>query len=79
MSCKKRVSFLVSSVFVLVGCEAEPGPGVPRAPLPSEIKQVDGQEPANEVKTRSMQDFKAQLKAKKAEEDAAKRPPVASP
>jgi hypothetical protein len=33
---------MLSSVFLLAGCEAQPGPGVPRAPLPSEVKPYEG-------------------------------------
>jgi hypothetical protein len=40
MSLVRRVLVLSSALLILSGCEAEPDPGAPRAPLPSEIEHI---------------------------------------
>jgi hypothetical protein len=69
MKTRARCAALLLFAFILVGCDAEPPEGAPRAPLPSEIKPYVG--PAVDTKPRSVGEIWKEFEAKKAKEKAA--------
>ncbi|MGP0069445.1 MAG: hypothetical protein ACLQGP_38345 [Isosphaeraceae bacterium] len=71
MLLTRRALLLSTALVVLPACDAEPGPGAPRAPLPSEIKGPP--QPAGPMPTpRSLPEIRKELAAKKAKEEADK-------
>jgi hypothetical protein len=63
-------SALVSSLLLLCGCEMEPPPGAPRAPLPSEIKATPNVQAPTKFQPKSMLEVRKELAAKKAKQEA---------
>jgi len=63
-------SALVSSLLLLGGCETEPPPGAPRAPLPSEIKATPNVAAPTVFQPKSMIEVRKELEAKKAKQAA---------
>jgi hypothetical protein len=74
MSLTKRVLLFSSALMFFSGCDAEPDPGAPRAPLPSEI-QGTPQPSGGMPKPRSLPEIRKELEAKKAKEAADKAAP----
>ena len=68
-------SALVSSLLLLGGCEMQPPPAAPRAPLPSEIKATPNVAAPAGFQPKSMIEVRKELAAKKAKRQRTRPPP----